>query len=202
MTSLMAPVAAILFSLPAVLCGLLFLALFVAIWFVKNRRRRPVRKLFVNSVLMAAAVWGMLDQEIIFAEAQTVTATGDTASTNVYDNGNANTGDNGQTGENLWVQAFVSTTVTSGGAATVQAVLQDSADNSTFADVVAGPAVALAALTAGKALLQLQPPVGMRRYWRVVWRVGTAVLTAGKFDAFVSNTIQYNVQRPSGFTVA
>jgi hypothetical protein len=160
------------------------------------------KNLMQRAVILAAVIWGMLDQEIIFAEAQTVTAIGDTASTNVYDNGNANTGDNGQTGENLWVQAFVSTTVTSGGAATVQAVLQDSADNSTFADVVAGPAVALAALTAGKALLQLQPPVGMRRYWRVVWRVGTAVLTAGKFDAFVSNTIQYNVQRPSGFTVA
>jgi hypothetical protein len=191
-----------LFTAPAVICGLLFLALFVAIWLLKDRRRRPVRKLLVNSVLVAAAVWGMLDQEIIFAEAQTVTATGDTASTNVYDNGNANTGDNGLTGENLWVQAFCSTTATSGGSATVQAVLQDSADNSTFADVVAGPVVAVASVIAGVALLQVQPPPGTRRYWRIVWRVGTAVLTAGKFDAFVSNTIQKNVQRPSGFTVA
>jgi hypothetical protein len=132
MISVLAMVSAALFTAPAVICGLLFLALFVAIWLLKDRRRRPVRKLLVNSVLVAAAVWGMLDQEIIFAEAQTVTATGDTASTNVYDNGNANTGDNGLTGENLWVQAFCSTTATSGGSATVQAVLQDSADNSTY----------------------------------------------------------------------
>jgi hypothetical protein len=202
MTSILAPVVAILLSAPAVICGLLFLALFVTIWFLKNRHRRPVRKMLVNSVLTAAVVWGMLDQEIIFAEAQTVTATGDTASTNVYDNGNANTGDNGLTGENLWVQALCSTTATSGGAATIQAVLQDSADNATFADVVAGPVFALAAIVAGAQLLRVQPPPGTRRYWRIAWRVGTAVLTAGKFDAFVSNTVQYNVQRPSGFTVA
>ena len=145
---------------------------------------------------------GMIDNEIVLAEAQAVTATGDTASTNVYDNGNAQLGDNGQTGENLWVNAFCSTTATSGGGATVQAVLQDSADNAAFADVVAGPAVAVSSVVAGKLLLQLQPPPGMRRYWRIAWRVGTAVLTAGKFDAYVSNTIQLNTPRPSGFSVA
>jgi len=158
-----------------------------------------LRNLLVNAVLLAAVVWGMLDNEIIFAEAQAVTATGDTASTNVYDCGGANgQGDAGQTGENLWVQAFCSTSATSGGSATVQAVLQDSADNSTFADVIAGAVVAVASVTAGTALLQVQPPPGMRRYWRVVWRVGTAVLTAGKFDAFVSNTLQRNIARTSG----
>lgn len=142
---------------------------------------------------------GMLDQELIFSDAQTVTATGDTASTNVYNTGGANgQGDAGQTGENLWINAFVNTTATSGGSATVQAVLQDSADNSTFADVVAGPATAVASVTAGVTLLQVQPPVGMRQYWRIVWRIGTAVLTAGKFDGYVSNTIQRNVSRKSG----
>jgi len=142
---------------------------------------------------------GMLDQEVIFSDAQTVTATGDTASTNVYNTGGANgQGDAGQTGENLWVNAFINTTATSGGSATIQAVLQDSADNSSFADVVAGPAVAVASATAGTALLQIQPPVGMRQYWRIAWRIGTAVLTAGKFDAYVSNAIQRNITRKSG----
>lgn len=143
---------------------------------------------------------GMLDQEVIFSDAQVVTATGDTPSTNVYNTGGANgQGDAGQTGENLWINAFINTTVTSGGAATVQAVLQDSADNSSFADVVSGPSLALAASIAGAALLQVQPPVGMRQYWRIVYRIGTAVLTAGKFDAYVSNTIQRNITRKSGF---
>lgn len=145
---------------------------------------------------------GMLDNEIIYSAAQAVTATGDTASTNVYNSGGANgQGDMGQTGENLWVNVTVNTTATSGGSATVQAVLQDSADNSSFADVVAGPAVAVANVTAGAVLLQVQPPPGMRQYSRIAYRIGTAVLTAGKFDAYVSNTIQRNIARNSGIPV-
>lgn len=146
---------------------------------------------------------GMLDQEVLFSDAQAVTATGDDASTNIYDTGGANgQGDAGQTGENLWVNVFVNTTATSGGAATVQAVFQDSADGTTFADVVAGAVFAIANVTAGTALLLVQPPVGTRRYWRVVYRIGTAVLTAGKFDAYISNTIQRNIARLSGFSVS
>jgi len=145
---------------------------------------------------------GMLDQSTKLATAQAVTSTGDTASTNIYDAGSANSSDISMTGENLWINAVVDTTATSGGSATLQAVLQDSADGSTFADVVAGAAVPVASLTAGTVLLQIQPPVGLRRYTRIAWRVGTAALTAGKFTAYVSNTIQRNVARPSGFTVA
>lgn len=145
---------------------------------------------------------GMLDQSTKFAVAQAVTSTGDTASTNVYDAGSANVSEMGLTGENLWINAVVDTAATSGGSATLQAVLQDSADNSTFADKAIGPVVAVANLTAGAVLLQMQPPVGLRRYTRIVWRVGTAALTAGKFTAYISNTVQNNVARPSGFTVA
>lgn len=145
---------------------------------------------------------GMLDNYGKLASAQAVTSTGDTASTNIYDNGSANVSDLSLTGENLWINAVVDTTPTSGGSATIQAVLQDSADGSTFADVAAGTAVAYASAPAGTVLLQLQPPAGMRRYFRIVWRVGTAALTAGKFTAYVSNTIQRNIARPSGFTVS
>ncbi len=145
---------------------------------------------------------GMLEQSTKLATAQSVTSTGDTASTNIYDAGSVHNADISMTGENLWINAVVDTTATSGGSATLQAVLQDSADASSWADVVSGPAVAVASLTAGANLLQIQPPVGLRRYFRVVWRVGTAALTAGKFTAYVSNTIQRNVARPSGFTVA
>lgn len=145
---------------------------------------------------------GMLDQSTKLASAQAVTSTGDTASSNIYDNGSVNAADNSMTGENLWINAVVDTTATSGGSATLQAVLQDSADGSSFADVLASPAVAVANLTAGTVLLQVQPPTGMRRFFRIAWRVGTAPLTAGKFTAYVSNTIQRNVARPSGFTVA
>ncbi|WP_417070824.1 Bbp16 family capsid cement protein [Niveibacterium terrae] len=144
---------------------------------------------------------GMLDSQLKLATAQAATSVGDTSSTNIYDTGSANSSEIGMTGENLWVQAFVSTAATSGGSATLQAVLQDSADGSTFADVLAGPVVALASLTAGAQLLQVQPPTGTRRYLRVAWRIGTAALTAGAFTAYVSNAIQRNVARQSGFTV-
>lgn len=146
---------------------------------------------------------GMLDSEVIFSSAQAVTATGDTASTNVYDCGGANgQGDNGQSEERLWLNAAVATTFTSGGAGTLQVVVQDSADNATFADVVTGPVFALAALTAGTVLLQLQPPPGMRRYWRYAYRGAVAVFTAGAVDGYASNTIQRNIARQSGFTLA
>jgi hypothetical protein len=143
----------------------------------------------------------MIDSELVLAEAQAVTATGDTGSTNTYDTGNAQLGDAGQTGENLWANVVCSTTATSGGGATIAGVLQSSTDDATWVDAVAGPAIAVASVTAGTVLLQVQPPPGMSRYWRTVIRVGTAVLTAGAFDSYISNTIQRNVARPSGFVV-
>lgn len=142
---------------------------------------------------------GMLDSELIFCEGQAVTATGDNGSTTVLNFGSAPLGDSGQTQENLWVQAICSTTATSGGAATVQAVLQSAPDNATWTDAVAGPAIPKANLLAGTVMLQVQPPPGMQQYWRISWRIGTAALTAGAFDAFVSNTIQRNIAQPSGF---
>lgn len=145
---------------------------------------------------------GMLDTGLVFAEGQAVTNTGDTPSTNVYEAANANLGGAGMTGENLWVQAICSAPATSGGNATVQAVLQDSADGVNYTDQVAGPAVAVANVTAGTPLLQVQPPPGLRQYWRIVWRVATAALTAGAFDAYITNTLERNVPQPSGFSVA
>ncbi len=145
---------------------------------------------------------GMLDSQLVLAEAQAVTAIGDTGSTTVYDAGSAALGPAGLTGENLWVQAFCSTTVTSAGAPTVQAVLQNSPDSATWTDVVDGPVFALAALVSGTRLLAVQPPPSMLEFWRIVWRVGTAVLTAGKFDAYITNTLQENKPKPSGFSVA
>lgn len=144
---------------------------------------------------------GMLDANTKLSIAQAVTSTGDTASTNIYDSGSAASSDIGLN-DGLWINIVVDTTATSGGSATVQAVLQDSADGSTFADALVGPVVPVASVVQGVALLQACPPLGLRRYFRVVYRVATAVLTAGKFTAFVSLDVQRNIARPSGFTVA
>lgn len=148
----------------------------------------------------------MLDSELVLAAAQTPTAIGDTPSTNVYDTGsaagNAQESEAALTGENLWVNVICNTVPTSGGGATIQAVLQDAPDNATWTDRLLGAVNAYAAVTKGLPLLQAQSPVGTQRYWRIVFRIGTAVLTAGAFDAYISNTIQRNIQRPSGFTVS
>ena len=144
---------------------------------------------------------GMLDANTKLSIAQAVTSTGDTASTNIYDTGSANSSDIGLN-DGLWINIVVDTTATSSGSATVQAVLQDSADGSTFADALVGPVVPVASVVQGVALLQACPPLGMRRYFRIVYRIGTAALTAGKFTAYVSFDVQRNIARPSGFTVA
>lgn len=144
---------------------------------------------------------GMLDVNTKFSIAQAPTALGDTASTNIYDSGSVGASDFGLH-EAVWLNVLCSTTATSGGSATVAAVLQDSADASSWADVTVGPAIPVASLVAGATLLQLVPPVGLRRYTRVAYRIATATLTAGKFEAFYSSDVQRNVSRPSGFTVS
>src|SRR5882672_5003027 len=113
---------------------------------------------------------GMLDSQLIFSEGQAVTATGDTPCTTPWKAANQYLGDAGQTNENHWVQAFCSTTAVGAGASAA-AVLQDSADGVGYTDVVAGNSIGVASVTAGKALLAVQPPPGMRQWWRVTWRV-------------------------------
>ena len=110
---------------------------------------------------------GMIDVNTKFSAAQAVTSTGDTASTNIYDNGSANTAEIGQQGE-TWLNVSVSETVTSGGSATVAAVLQDSADASTWADVIVGAAIPKATLVAGyQAWAAMgRPPVRRRSHKR------------------------------------
>lgn len=145
---------------------------------------------------------GYLDSEMQFSAAQAITTQTDNPSTNVYDSGSAAQGDAGLTTENLWINVICNTTFTSAASGTIQAVLQSSTDNSTWVDNASGPLFATASLPAAKAvMLQLQPPPGMRRYWRIAYRVGTGALNAGKADAYVSNTVQLNTLRAGSFTL-
>lgn len=143
---------------------------------------------------------GMLDQNTKLATAQAVTNMGDTPSTNTYDAGSAHAADIGLA-DFVWLEATVDTKATSGGAATVAVVLQHSDDNATWADALTGTAVPVAQCTQGAALLQTKLPAGLKRYTRVVWRVGAAALTAGKFNAYYCMDVQRNISRPSAYTV-
>jgi hypothetical protein len=138
-----------------------------------------------------------IDKSIRLSEAQAVTASA--ASTNVIDSHVAlrNLGD----GEPLWLVVAVGTAAESGGASTVTISLQDSADNSSFAVVLQGPAIAKATLVAGYRAFCVALPPGLRRYFRVNYVVATADLTAGTFDAFIVGDLQQNVARARGYTI-
>ena len=140
-----------------------------------------------------------IDKLAQFSDAQAPT-TGTTASTNSLDTTAALRSIG--SGEPLWLVVQCVTTATSGGANTTQAVLQDSADDSSFATVLSGAAYAVASIVAGFNLLRVILPTGLRRYLRVAYVIATANLTAGNFDAFLTHDIDDNVARPSGFTVS
>lgn len=125
----------------------------------------------------------ILDKQLEFSDAQAVTATA--ASTNVIDLDTA-APNIGSSGTPIYAEVRVNTTCTSGGSATIDAVLQDSADNSSFATLVAPAQVAVAAATAGVVIMRVPLPAKHRRYLRINYTIGTANLTAGKFDAFLT----------------
>ncbi len=140
-----------------------------------------------------------IDKFAQFSDAQAPT-TGTTASTNTFDTSTATRSIG--SGEPVWLVVQCVTTATSGGSNTTQAVLQDSADDSSYSTVLSGVATAVASIVAGFNLLRVQLPTGLRRYLRVAYVIAVADLTAGAFDAFLTHDIQDNVARPSGFTVS
>jgi hypothetical protein len=142
----------------------------------------------------------ILDTMEQFAAAQSIAAAvGDIVSTNVYDTGAAM--DVGA-GEPMWLFAKTVAAVTSGGAATVQVVLQDSADNSSFADAMSGPVFALAALGANKVIAKQRLNTPLRRYLRVVFRIAGATTTGGTASAYLAKDVEALQYGASGFTVA
>ena len=137
------------------------------------------------------------DKLATYSQDQAVTATA--VSTNVYDAGAANR-DIGN-GEPLELVVVVGEAAVSGGSSTLVITLQDSADNSSFADVLSSPSIPKASITLGAELFKTKLPVGLRRYTRLNYTVGTADLTAGKFTAFLTPVRQANRAMPSGFSI-
>jgi hypothetical protein len=89
-------------------------------------------------------------------------------------------------GEPLWLVIDVTTTVTSGGAATIAFKLQDSPDDSSYSDTaVVTAAIGKATLVAGYRVLKVALPANINKYARIDYLVGTSALTAGKFRAYI-----------------
>jgi hypothetical protein len=129
----------------------------------------------------------LLDKQNQFSDAQAVTDhTADTPSSNVIDLGIARDVGGSVTAQ-LHLLCEVSTAFASGGSATLQVKVQGSNDNSSFVDLYASPAVAVASLAQGYRFLP-GPLIArlndtLYRYVRLDYVVGTADMTAGRLTA-------------------
>lgn len=138
-----------------------------------------------------------IDKLLQVSSEQAVTASA--ASTDVIDFGQANP-DVGMDDRSQMV-ITVDEAATAAGAATVAISVQDSADNSTFADVAVTVAIPKATLVAGYQHV-IPMPTKLRRYCRVYYTVATGPLTAGKFSAQIVTGIQQNVPKPDSSRIA
>lgn len=142
----------------------------------------------------------IIDKFLELSLAQAITTTA--ASTNVIDAGatrSASLGRDIGSGEPLYLEVNITTTMTAAGAATLAIALQDSADNATFADVLTLPPIAVAALTAGKTYY-IPLPAGMRRYIRANYTVATGPMTAGALQASIVDGMNFIKAQPDSLT--
>lgn len=137
----------------------------------------------------------ILDERNEFADATALStaATGRALVGDVIDLG-ATSQDIG-TGEDLYVVIQVDTAVTSGGSATVSFELASDAQAAIATDGTATvhfatAAIAKATLVAGYLVAAIKLPAGdYERYLGILQNVGTAALTAGKVNAFLTHDI-------------
>lgn len=142
------------------------------------------------------------DKNLQFATAQSIaSAVGDIVSTNILDTQAAQ--DEGIGGGRFQFVWDITTVPTSAGAATIQFVIQTSADNSIWVDAALSPAYAYNAApvnAVGQACVQNIEP-GMRRYIRTVVRIGGATTTAGNVNSYAVLDTQRYQFGASGFFV-
>lgn len=131
----------------------------------------------------------MIDDDLFLSDAQAVTATGTTASTNYVDLQAAAS----NLDVDLELAVAVDTAVTSTGSATVTFILQTSSTTgfSGASTMATTGAIGKATLVAGYEALRLRLPVKgnsstLLRYARVAYTVGTAALSAGNFNAWLA----------------
>ena len=129
-----------------------------------------------------------IDKALQVSDEQAVTASA--ASTDVIDFGQANP--NVGMDDRTSMVITVDVAAAASGDATVTFSVQDSANNSDFADVAVTGAIGKATLVAGHQIV-IPMPTRLRRYCRVYYTVATGPLTAGKFSAQVVTGIQQNV---------
>lgn len=128
----------------------------------------------------------ILDKELVFSDAQDETTVADHTSDNIVDLTTA-----GDAIDSLWLEVGVHTAATSDGNATLTVALQTSVDDAFTSPItlLTTAAIGKADLTKGAKLIQTRIPMGCKRYLRVLYTIGTAVLTGGKFNAYLVSGI-------------
>lgn len=131
----------------------------------------------------------ILDGDMILSDAQAVTTATATASTNVIDFGAAHAGYN----QKVIITVNTSVAATAGAANVTFAITTDG--DEAFGSAVTlytSAAIAKATLVAGYRVVEFTLPWHVERYVRVTYTPDTNDLTAGKFNAWVDNSIQTN----------
>jgi hypothetical protein len=129
----------------------------------------------------------IIDKNLAVATAQSPTQVGTTASEDYIDTLGAVWAALG--GFPIWWLFHCSAAPTSGGAATIQFIVQtadDAAFNTNCETVLASAVMDYDDVAANTIPFKAQMPVQTRRYLRGAWTIGTAVLTAGTFNVYVS----------------
>lgn len=138
----------------------------------------------------------ILDKFLQYSDKQAITATA--VSTNVVDAGatkNAAIGRDLGAGTPLFLAVNISQDFAASGAGTLTVTLQDSADNSSFADVASFGTLSLAQLKAGQRYW-VGLPIPTRRYTRVNYTVATGPMTAGVVSAHIVDGANYHLAYP------
>jgi len=134
----------------------------------------------------------ILDKNLILSDAQAVTSVGTHLSENVID-----TVEIGDAVNELYFVAYVETACTSAGAATVEVQLVTDSNSA-----ISSPTVLWSSGAIPKArlidkycfgIVRLPKPEKVERYIAARIIVGTAALTAGKFDIYLTDNPQTNI---------
>jgi len=92
----------------------------------------------------------------------------------------------------LKVKVNTAFTTSAGGTLAVNLLTDDAVGFGTATTFPLVPTTAVAALTLNKVLYQGRLPIGMKRYHKLVYVVGTGDMTAGKVDAFLTDVVATN----------
>jgi hypothetical protein len=140
-----------------------------------------------------------LDSELMFSEAQSVTAAA--ASTNIIDLSVARDIGNG---ENLYIGVLVTETMDDTGDDSTLAVALQTDDNASFSSATTLKTLTtLAALTAAGTIAYFRiDPDDFERYIRLQYTPSGGDLSAGAITAFITKDIQNYKDYPSGFSIS